>query len=217
MRTQKFIVSMASALVFAGAAQATVAPFNYYTFDSFTVAQTYTDSAAAWASPASSQPIFGASGARTVYAYDNAGPGSAASVSGGTATLSASGQGSSGLQYDGNAQDLTGYAFSFDLSLTGVLADAKIAMEFYSTGGVYAMYQVNYTVAGSYTVNMSTGFVEPVGSVDFTAITGFSLYLENGNSYANSLTVSNFGYVPAPGAAALIGLAGLVASRRRRN
>jgi len=35
-----------------------------------------------------------------------------------------------------------------------------------------------------------------------------------------TVTVSNFGYVapvPAPGAAALIGLAGLVATRRRRN
>jgi hypothetical protein len=32
-----------------------------------------------------------------------------------------------------------------------------------------------------------------------------------------SLTIQNFGYVPAPGAAALIGLAGLVGSRRRRN
>ena len=217
MRTQTFIVSMASALVFAGAAQATPTPFNYYTFDSLTVAQTDASSAAAWASPALSQPIFGASGTRQLFAYDNGGSGSAASVSGGTATLSASGQGAAGLQYGGNTQDLTSYIFSFDLSLTGVQADAKVAMEFYSTGGTYALYLVNYTVAGSYTVNMSTGFVEPVGSVDFTAITGFSLYLENGNSYANSLTVSNFGYVPAPGAAALIGLAGLVAGRRRRN
>ena len=54
--------------------------------------------------------------------------------------------------------------------------------------------------------------------VDLTAITKIDIYL-----YADSgsATVSNFGYVPAavpaPGAAALIGLAGMVATRRRRN
>jgi len=39
----------------------------------------------------------------------------------------------------------------------------------------------------------------------------------SGGASSGSLQISNFGYVPAPGAAALIGLTGLVATRRRRN
>ena len=218
MRTQTFIVSMASALVFAGAAQATVAPFDYYTFDSLTVPQTDASSAAAWASPALSQPIFGASGTRQVYAYDNGGSGSAASVSGGTATLSASGQGLAGLYYEGSAQNITNYIFSFNLSMTGVVADAAIEMDFGNSLGGYAGYVFGYTSAGTYTVDLRTVPTNVVGDfTDFTTITNITIGLNDGNNWANSLTISNFGYVPAPGAAALIGLAGLVATRRRRN
>ena len=67
--------------------------------------------------------------------------------------------------------------------------------------------------------------------VNLSAMLTVSLYLENtyttalggttgiGNIPGASLDISNFGVsnIPAPGAAALIGLAGMVAGRRRRN
>ena len=69
------------------------------------------------------------------------------------------------------------------------------------------------------------------GGVNLSAMLTVSLYLENtyttalggttgiGNIPGASLDISNFGVsnIPAPGAAALIGLAGMVAGRRRRN
>jgi len=214
MRTQTFIVSMTSALVFAGAAQATVAPFNFYTFDSFTVAQTMTDPAAAWASPAASQPIFGASGTREAWGYSNNGGTPSVSVGAGMATF-ASSTGMAGLTYRGNAQDMTNYIFSFYLNMTGFVAISAVAMEF-SDGNAYAQYEVFYTGPGTYQVDLSEA---PLSDhlTEFTAITSINIALRAGNNWANSLTMSNFGYVPAPGAAALIGLAGLVATRRRRN
>ena len=213
MRTQTFIVSMTSALVFAGAAQATVAPFNFYTFDSFTVAQTMTDPAAAWASPAASQPIFGASGTREAWGYSYNGGTPSVSVGAGTATF-ASSQGMAGLTYRGNAQDMTNYIFSFNLNMTGVVGNSVIEMDI-DNGSDYAQYLVYYTGSGTYQVDLSEAPV--YGLTDFTAITNITIALGAYNNSTNSLTMSNFGYVPAPGAAALIGLAGAFGGRRRRN
>ena len=107
MRNTTFISSVVLSVACVSAANAAVA------FDNFLSAQATFAGPTAWASPPASQPIFGASGTRSVYAFDNGGSPSSASVSGGTATLTASGQGAAGLQYGGNAQDLTGYTFSF--------------------------------------------------------------------------------------------------------
>ena len=213
MRNTTFISSVVLSVACVSAANAAL------TFDNFLTAQSTFAGPTAWASPPASQPIFGASGTRLVYAvdYDNGGSPSSASVSGGTATLTASGQGAAGLQYDGNAQDLTGYTFSFDLSLSGLPGSAKATMLFYGTGGFQALYNVNYTGAGSYTVDLSTGPTWASGP--FTPVNSFSLYLQNDNATSNSLTlsVSNFTYTPAPGAIALLGAAGLIGARRRRD
>ena len=209
MRNTTFISSMvgiAAAAAVAGSASAAVA------FDSFTVPQTNTDGAVAWASPAASQPIFGASGTRGAFAYDNGSGTSTSSVGGGTATFTNTGSGGqiAGLSYSGVAQDLTGYTFSFYLN-SNVATDGQLGFffELESAGGGYSPNVLNYTVAGTYTVDLST-----VKGVDLTAITTISIGIYTAEP--GSATVSNFTYTPAPGAVALLGAAGLVGARRRR-
>ena len=120
-------------------------------------------------------------------------------------------------------------AFSFDLSgftTTGSSNTAKMylrVLSFASNGD---------SVLGNYDVALSNGHVEVAaanfGAQDWSAIYQIEMVFTNTTLVSNvaqvaptgTVTVSNFGYlapVPAPGAAALIGLAGLVASRRRRN
>ena len=202
MRNTTFISSMVLSVACVSAANAAVA------FDTFTVAQTDTDPAAAWATPALSQPIFGASGTRLAIAQGP--PGSTTSVSGGTATFTTTRNGWLALSYSGSAQNLTGYTFSFDLNMTG----AGSAFEMVFVGGAYAQYFVNYTTAGTYTIDLST--VPFNGAFDFTAITDITIGMLAQTE--GSATVSNFTYtVPAPGAIALLGAAGLVGGRRRRD
>ena len=215
MRTQTFISSMVgvvAAVAVAGSANAAV------TFDSFTVSQDKSgfgqSSGINWASPSSSQPIFGASGTRAAFAYNyGSGPTTTSSVSSGTATFSTNSHpGYAGLSYSGEAQDLTGYTFSFYLNSTvATVSDYGFYFDL-SGNDNQSSNLISYTGAGMYTVDL-----RPV-QVDLTAISTIKIYI-----YADSgsATVSNFGYVPAavpaPGAAALIGLAGMVATRRRRN
>ena len=216
MRTQTFISSMVgvvAAVAVAGSANAAVA------FDSFTVSQsesnmTFPVAGINWASPAASQPIFGASGTRAAFAYNyGSGPTTTSSVSSGTATFSTNSHpGYAGLSYSGEAQDLTGYTFSFYLNSTvATVSDYGFYFDL-SGNDNQSSNLISYTGAGMYTVDL-----RPV-QVDLTAISTIKIYI-----YADSgsATVSNFGYVPAavpaPGAAALIGLAGMVATRRRRN
>ncbi len=215
MRTQTFIVSMTSALVFAGAAQATVAPF---TFDSFTDPQSLSNGSALsaginWASPASSQPIFGASGTRAAFTYNYGNGGTTtSSVSGGTATFTTTtvGGAGAGLYYSGSAQDLTGYTFSFYLNSTVATGSGEgFFFDLEDVSGGYSTNEVNYTSAGTYTVDLSM-----VQAINLTAITSIGINIYTGA--AGSATVSNFTYAPAPGALALLGAAGLVGARRRR-
>jgi len=186
------------------------------TFDGFSVGQTSADPAVAWASPAASQPIFGASGTRLAYTNRYSSVSSSVSVGSGTATFSnTGGSADMGLLYQGSAQDLTGYTFSFNLNMTG--ANTVFEVGFWNADGGYANYYVNYTTPGTYTIDLSTLPLiegEP-GSFDFTAITNFAIILQAPS--AGSATVSNFTYTPAPGAIALLGAAGLVGARRRRD
>ena len=191
------------------------------TFDSFTAPQNESNTSTSpstnainWASPASSQPIFGASGTRTAFAYNNLSGTSTSSVGDGTATFTNPGSGGqfAGLYYSGNAQDLTGYTFSFYLN-SNVATDVDGQLGFFfdleSAGGGYFPGLLSYTVAGMYTVDLST-----VIGVDLTAITSISIGIAT--NAPGSATVSNFTYVPAPGAIALLGAAGLIGGRRRR-
>jgi len=214
MRFNSLVPSMvAVAGALAGSASAAM------TFDSFTVAQSNSNTPSLppginWASPASSQPIFGASGTRAAFAFNFSGSGtSTSSVGGGTATFTTTGSAApraAGLYYSGDAQDLTGYTFSFYLN-SNVATDSwnGFFFDLLSAGGGYSPNKLNYTGAGTYTVDLST-----VNGVDLTAIT--SIVIGINTSTPGSATVSNFTYTPAPGALALLGVAGLAGARRRR-
>ena len=211
MRIKSLVTSMVLSVACVSAANAAI------TFDSFTVPQSESNSSVLgaginWASPASSQPIFGASGTRAAFAYNNGSGTSTTSVGGGTATFTNTGSGGqiAGLYYSGSAQDLTGYTFSFYLN-SNVATDGQLGFffELESAGGGYSPNVLNYTVAGMYTVDLST-----VQGVDLTAITSISIGIYTAEP--GSATVSNFTYVPAPGAIALLGAAGLIGGRRRR-
>ena len=128
--------------------------------------------------------------------------------------------------------DMSGLTdFSFDLSgyqTTGTLNNSKMYLRVLDNNGGL----------GTYEVALSNGHVDVAaanfGDLDWSSIYQIEMVFTNtmtGNSSSNFLaagvapptgtvTVSNFGYlapVPAPGAVALIGLAGMVAGRRRRN
>jgi hypothetical protein len=211
MRNKTFISSMVLSVACVSAANAAV------TFDSFTVVQSETNGAGIgaginWASPASSQPIFGASGTRAAFAYLYGNSGTVtSSVSGGTATFSATNGGGAGLYYSGSAQDLTGYNFSLNLNMTG--PTNSFNWSFKDAGGGDVDYRVNYTVAGTYTIDLS--HLSQVTGIDPSTITSMAISIYSPN-YPCSATVSNFTYAPAPGAVALLGAAGLVGARRRR-
>jgi len=124
--------------------------------------------------------------------------------------------------------DMSGFtSFSFDLSgyqTTGTLNNAKMYLRVLDNNGLL----------GSYDVALSNGHVDVAaanfGDLDWSAIYGIEMVFTNtmiGNSSSNFLvagvapptgtvTVSNFGYVPAPSALALLGAAGLIGARRRR-
>jgi len=215
MRFNSLVPSMVAVVAaLAGSASAAM------TFDSFTVPQSQSadglSSGVNWASPSSSQPIFGDSGTRAAFAYNNFGGPGSASVSAGTASFTTA-NGGAGLFYSGNAQDLTGYTFSFDLSMTGDLTSTFFELDFGIANGTYAAYVLNYTTAGTYTVDLSTvpSNSEFLGAFDFTAITDITISMQ-ANNLLSSATVSNFTYTPAPGALALLGAAGLAGARRRR-
>jgi MYXO-CTERM domain-containing protein len=78
----------------------------------------------------------------------------------------------------------------------------------------------SWVAAFGNTINLSTSsFTQQDAGFDVASIT--SILLQCSGSYTGSVnyTMTNFSYsaVPAPGAAALVGLAGLVGRRRRRN
>jgi len=130
------------------------------------------------------------------------------------------------------AIDMSGLTdFSFDLSgyqTTGTLNTAKMYLRVLDNNGAL----------GSYEVGLSNGHVDVAasnfGALDWSSIYQIEMVFTNTKTGSSSssflaagvapptgtVTVSNFGYlapVPAPGAVVLIGLAGMVAGRRRRN
>jgi hypothetical protein len=216
MRTQTFISSMVGvAAALAGSANADYVP---WTFDTFTVAQSSSNpnnDQIPWEDPSSAQPIFGASGTRLAYVPVGNGD---VSVGNGTATLAFGNSSVAALFYSNDyVHNLTGYIFSFDWSMANPVGSWAFEMWF-ETNGNYNAYQIAYTGDHTYTVDLSTLPTYIYGEgFDITATQNIYLHFESGSDGSGVATISNFGYVPAPGAAALIGLAGLVATRRRRN
>ena len=258
MRTQTFIVSMASALVFAGAAQATVAP-GFVSIDSFQIGSTANGSAT-WNNVLTDD--FGAYGAAEERMTYGAGRNANASQMGkaygsvvvttGVMTMSYGGlAGTSNGAFNANnvANWTTGWLVDQAPVQTAQAAFASTTGFNWSTGTAFSFDIASYASSGPVnspllqmvaadndgnTFYTQVALVNGHVDVNFSAFTGINfsnLYyigfqLDNTNTAGSpsgggvptgSLQISNFGYVPAPGAAALIGLAGLVASRRRRN
>ena len=274
MRTQTFIVSMASALVFAGAAQASpVTPPGFISIDSFGIADGITPPSAGSGYKYSSGSAYWGQAASTPYgaatSRDLIGNSRSATTSGYSRGSTFVGTNAMTMSYDGAATTQGKFwnqtaittapvsdayytsqtsiaewgAFNTDTEtpFQGVInMSAFTAFSFdlsgYSTTGsnnIAKMYlnirDSNY-VLGSYEVALSNGHVDVAasnfGALDWSSISQIEMVFTNSKIVSSgtiqtpptgTVTVSNFGYVPAPGAAALIGLAGLVAGRRRRN
>jgi hypothetical protein len=114
-------------------------------------------------------------------------------------------------------------AFSFDLSGYSTTGSNNIAKMYLN------VLDSNY-VLGSYEVALSNGHVDVAasnfGAVDWSSISQIEMVFTNSVIVSSgtvqtpptgTVTVSNFGYVPAPGAIALLGAAGLIGARRRRD
>jgi len=275
MRTQTFIVSMASALVFAGAAQASVAP-GFVSIDSFGIddgispvpptaggGYNYSSGSGMSGNYETSQPYGAATSRDLIGNYKSATVGgySKGSISVGTSAMTMSYGGAattnaskwwnqesfvadsvSGVKYSSQtsiavwgafgtepavafagAIDMSAFtAFSFDLSGFTTSGSNNI-------GKMYLNVLDNYGALGSYEVALSNGHVDVAasnfGALDWSSIYQIEMVFTNSKIVSGgsilavatgTVNVSNFGYVPAPGAVALLGAAGLIGARRRR-
>ena len=285
MRTQTFIVSMTSALVFAGAAQATVPVFS--AIDSFTTAGSAVGNLASANNGGQfvdETASFGLSGYRQLggqFKSNNGGSGTAASnssssvvIGSGTMSLSYSGTKALSGTWINNASGGSNYGI-FPANGDSVSNQTAVAgWEVMGSGGTASNWSLltsfsfniaNYSKSGlssantphlilcmgyltdptdnysgdyrTFDITLADGNVSlshsalTTAGVNLAGMISVDLYLTNtyttsltstagvGNIPSASVDISNFGVydIPAPGAAALIGLAGLVAGRRRRN
>ena len=106
-------------------------------------------------------------------------------------------------------------SMSFDFNVTG-----SVNLNWYledANNGLYLSLSntpVSVSGTGTQTLNFSTAIIDP--GFDLSSVTGMSVQF-SGISAGESATITNFTYVvPTPGAAALLGLGGLLAARRRR-
>lgn len=211
------LLGMCSAVAVAGSANAS------FVFDNFQSAQDVVATAAnqtnydfnfAYAAP---NPAFSGNRFLTANGYWGPEQASRVNVGGGTATLEVGGSGNftSFLTYaPATAADLTNVVFTVTVSsATGT--GATLEMELGNGGQVARA----LTGAGTYSFAVSE-FSGP--SFNPANVSTILLVLRTGLASAGAtgasatLTSFNYSIIPAPGAVALVGAAGLVGSRRRR-
>ena len=162
------------------------------------------------------------------------GNGSAAFVlgratSGGASATNTIGFGTMNLAYSNNNAfiNLTGTT-SFSINVGSYTGDATNwmlnldmdSLSDYFSGGVQLVLTNSAIVNGVLTFNVAD--MDQSGTINWAKVDSISLGVQRAEWGAANSTVgfslSNFQYnVPAPGAAALVGMAGLIAARRRRN
>ncbi len=218
MRTQTFISSMvgvAAAVAVAGSANAAL------TFDSFNTPATGDGVVI------SSSFMGGFFTTRTMYEDGTAGSGASArslttSIGGGNLTVNTNGPSStmrSGDVFYNRASngDLSNFA---SISMTIAYTNYTGALYFYfSDLAVVNQSGTDDTrTAFTGTVTLTFDKADFVGSVNWTQVAQFDMTFASRNTTAGSAVITNFNYseVPAPGALALLGAAGLVGARRRR-
>ena len=219
MRNKTFISSMvgvAAAAAVAGSANASLV------FDSFQTAvntgvttsanQFVFASTPSWSTP---NPVSGLTGGRAAVANGySATAATSAVVGSGVATLQAGQAGgfNSQLGYYGTGANLTGYVFTLNVSAT-TGSNAKLVFSLANAAGT-SQIESALNGTGTYIFSVSS-FGGGYNATSITAL-AFGLVTLDGGSGGASVTYDSFTYVPAPGALALLGAAGLVGARRRR-
>ena len=220
MRAQTFISSMvgiAAAVAVAGSANAAL------TFDSFSSASTGTPSGAV----TTDSFMGGFFTTRTMYADGATGSGSSAkslttSIGGGNLTVNTNGPSSTqrygDVYYDRASNgDLSNFAsISMTIAYTNYTGD--LYFTFSDLAVVNSSGTTDKRTAFTGTVTLTFNKADFVGSVNWAQVAQFSMTFGSRNTTPGSAVITNFNYseVPAPGALALLGAAGLVGARRRR-
>jgi hypothetical protein len=184
--------------------------------DPFTTAQTSGGAGASWLSIPSS--LFAQ---RQVQRFNNATAtlGSGAWTMGANQFSTPTSNGASYLNFRqdsvGSTIDLSGIAsMSFDFNVTGSVILNWYLEDANSANLIQLGALVSVSGTGTQTLDFSTATMDP--GFDLSSVTGMSVQF-SGISAGESATITNFTYVvPTPGAAALLGLGGLLAARRRR-
>ena len=204
------LIALTTTIAIGGSAHALV-------LDPFTTAQTSGGAGASWLSIPSS--LFAQ---RQVQRFNNATAtlGSGAWTMGANQFSSPTQNGSSYLNYRqdsvGSTIDLSGIAsMSFDINVTGSVILNWYLEDANGNNLIQLGALVSVSGTGTQTLDFSTATMDP--GFDLSAVTGMSVRF-TGISAGESATVTNFTYtlVPTPGAAAVFGLGGLMAARRRR-
>jgi MYXO-CTERM domain-containing protein len=217
MRTQTFISSMVLSVACVSAANAAVV-------DPFTVASSATDDAGT----PTVTPITGglwdtrytnvqyrtnitntATASMVVNASTNAATFTVTRV--GAASTSTSMDPRGALEYEGatDVSNFTSLTFNYTSTFAALLFEIDL-------GGKIATKTISASAGGTFTLTAAelTGAFNGQGYMNL-------VFTQNNSNASNTFTMTNLVAngisVPAPGAAALIGLAGLVAGRRRRN
>ena len=214
MRNKTFISSMvgiAAAVAVAGSANAAL------TFDSFNTAATGDGEVI------SSSFMGGFFTTRTMYEDGVTGTKSlTTSIGDGNLTVNTNGPSSTSRSGDviyGRASngDLSNFA-----SISMTIAYTNYTGDLYFTFSDLAVVNQSQTAdtrtAFTGTVTLTFNKADFVGSVNWAQVAQFNMSFVSKNTTPGSAVITNFNYseVPAPGALALLGAAGLVGARRRR-
>ena len=225
MRSDLLVVisSAAVAAAVAGSANAGLAS----AFDPFTAASTGTTSPG---HSVSGSYMGGFFTNRALTASGTSGTGSSArtltnSIGSGILTVNVAGPNSGNSTRSGNAiytRSADGDLSNFDaisVTIAYTTFTGKVSFTFYGSLGTDASW-VNDEIRNEYTGTVTLTFSKADfdGTVDWTKVSGFNMGFSSKPYVAGSALISNFSYtmVPAPGAAALIGAAGMISGRRRK-
>jgi hypothetical protein len=230
MRNKTFISSMvgvAAAVSVAGSANAAVTGVSLWNFSNFTIGTTPTGTTGSGATNGGNSGVVAGNPLpnwTTVLVRTQ----TSMTGSGGNVNVALGGSGTAQAQFQlsGSTVNLTGTT-SFDVNVTNYSGQSsQWALEIYDVDGKIAVMDSAVFVSGTGNQSFSTSSNWNTDvSFDWSKVAFIQLAFTrnttsvNANSIASSFSFDSFtavGAVPAPGALALLGAAGLVGARRRR-